>query len=355
MAGFNASRRVAAASLILVAAALAGCTDYPLSEAPTVPTFSQPFAPIDAAAQNAAMERGVNVLGYDPVWTDPAKARFEPGHFKIIRDGGFKTVRVVLQAFDHMDGSNQLYPHWLGTLDKMVAAAVGEGLNVILDEHDFEKCSKDAVDCKVKLNAFWSQIAPRYKDAPNNVMFEILNEPHGALTPELWNAQLVETLAIIRATNPTRNVVIGPGNWNGLEQLPKLDLPADDQHIIVTFHYYHPMEFTHQGASWVEFTKNLSGVTWGSQADYALLNKELDQVKDWSVAHSRPIFMGEFGAYENGAMADRVKWTSAVARAAEARKFSWAYWYFDGGFTVYDIDRQAWVKPIKDALIPPVN
>jgi hypothetical protein len=30
-------------------------------------------------------------------------------------------------------------------------------------------------------------------------------------------------------------------------------------------------------------------------------------------------------------------------------------WYFDVGFTVYDIDKEAWVGPILDALIPPTN
>ena len=356
MAGFNASRRVAAASLILAVAALGGCTGFPSSEAPPVPTFSQPFAPIDAAAQNTQMARGVNVLGYDPVWTDPARARFQPRHFKIIRDGGFSTVRVVLQSFAHMDSDNRLDPEWLRTLDTMVTTAVGDGLNVILDEHDFELCGKDAAGCRVKLNAFWSQIAPRYKDAPGQVMFEILNEPNKAMTPELWNAELHEALAIIRVSNPTRNIVIGPSFWNGLEHLPDLDLPANDGHIIVTFHYYHPMEFTHQGATWVgpEIQK-LSGVSWGSDADFALLNKEFDIVKAWSEAHRRPIFLGEFGAYDKAPMEYRVKWDGAVARAAEARGFSWGYWQLDPDFVLYDLHTDQWIKPIKDALTPPVN
>ena len=254
---FTALRVAAVAGLFLAVSALSGCATYPSEETTVPPTFAEPFAPIDAAQQNAEMGRGVNVLGYDPVWTDPAKARFTPGHFKIIRDGGFSTVRIVLQSFEHMDGDNRLDPQWLATLDTMVKAAVDDGLNVILDEHDFTVCGKDAAGCRVKLNAFWSQIAPRYKDAPNKVMFEILNEPNGVMTPDLWNTLLHESLAIIRTTNPTRNVVIGPGYWNGLEQLPALNLPEDDRHIIVTFHYYHPMEFTHQGASWVEFHRRI--------------------------------------------------------------------------------------------------
>jgi endoglucanase len=348
------SRATAVAGLILAVVTVAGCTTYPWEEKPTAPTFAQPFAPVDAFAQVAEMGRGVNVLGYDPVWTDPAKARFQPRHFKIIHNAGFNTVRVVLQSFDHMDSSNRLDPEWLKTLDTMVTAAVGDGLNVILDEHDWELCGKDAVGCRVKVNAFWSQIAPRYKDAPHQVMFEILNEPNQAMTPDVWNAEFHEALAIIRASNPTRNVVVGPSFWNGLEHLPDLDLPADDQHIIVTFHYYHPLTFTHQGATWVgpEIQK-LSGVTWGSDADYALLNKELDQVKAWSDAHSRPILLGEFGAYDKAPMEYRVKWDSAVARGAEARGFAWAYWQFDPDFTVYDFSKDGWVEPILHALIPP--
>jgi endoglucanase len=298
------------------------------------------------------MGRGVAVLSEDPGWNDPAKARFTSRHFKLIREAGFNTVRIVLTNFTHMDASLKLDPQYLARIETMVRAGLDEGLTVVLDEHDYELCGADVVVCRAKLNAFWSQAAPRFKDAPNKLVFEMLNEPHQALTAELWNAQLVETLAIIRANNPTRNVIIGPDNWNGLELLPKLVLPADDQHIIVTVHYYHPMEFTHQGAAWVPQYNKL-GVGWGSEADTALLNNELDIVKAWSDANKRPIFLGEFGAYENGAMADRVKWTSAVARGAEARGFSWAYWQFDKDFIVYDIPKDKWVEPILLALIPP--
>ena len=350
---FSAASRVGAAACVTLAmTALAGCTII----APEKPAAlsEQPFTPIDAFTQNAEMGRGVAVLSEDPGWTDPAKAHFTPRHFKLIHDAGFSTVRMVLTSFDHMDASYMLDTQWLAYLDAMVKAGLDQGLNVVLDEHDYEICGKDPVVCKAKLNAFWSQVAPRYKDMPNKLVFEMLNEPHQALTAEMWNTQLVETLAIMRATNPTRNVINGPDNWNGIEALPQLILPADDQHIIATFHYYHPMEFTHQGAAWVPQYKQL-GVSWGTEADYTLLNKELDSVKEWADAHKRPIFLGEFGAYETGAMADRAKWTSAVARGAEARGFSWAYWQFTRDFIVYDVDKDAWIEPILHALIPPTD
>jgi endoglucanase len=349
MKAISAALRGAAVAGILLG--LSGC-EILQPKAPPAPGFTEAFAPIAPADQVAEMKRGINVLGGDSGWADASKARFTPAHFKIIHDAGFSTVRIVMNPFDFMDDKGNLDPGWLAHLDLMVKAGLDAGLTVILDEHDYELCGKDVVTCRTKLNAFWSIAAPRYKDAPNRLIFEMLNEPHEALTAELWNQQLAETLAIIRASNPTRNVVIGPGNWNGMEFLSKLVLPADDRHIIVTFHYYHPMEFTHQGASWVPQYKQL-GVTWGSAADYALLDKEFDEVKAWSLANDRPMFEGEFGAYETGAMADRARWTAAVARANEARGFAWAYWQFDHDFVAYDIDKGAWKEPILHALIPP--
>jgi len=331
---------------------VAGCQSTPPVEPPAL-NFGEAFTPIDAAAQNAAMARGVNVLGYDPLWKDASKARFTTDHFRIIKEAGFSNVRVVLQSFDFIDASGKLDPKWLATLDVMVKAALDQGLTVTLDEHDYELCGKDIDTCRTKLKAFWSQVAPHFKNASGRVLFEILNEPHEALTNALWNAELKDMLAIIRTTNPTRNVVIGAGHWNGLEDLPELELPDSDTHIIVSVHYYHPMAFTHQGASWVPAYTNKLGISWGSAADYALLNKELDVAKAWSVAHNRPIYLNEFGAYDKAAMADRATWDAAVARAAEARGFSWAYWQLDPDFVLYDFAKPGWVKPILDALIPP--
>jgi endoglucanase len=77
------------------------------------------------------------------------------------------------------------------------------------------------------------------------VIFEILNEPNGQLTPDLWNQFLREALGVIRRTNPSRTVVIGPGQYNAIDQLDRLKLPEEDRRIIVTIHYYKPMEFTH--------------------------------------------------------------------------------------------------------------
>lgn len=306
----------------------------------------------DAFAQARGLGRGLNVLGYDPLWTDPARARFKDRHFDAIKAAGFSTLRVNLQAFSHMDADNRLDPRWLATLDRVVSSAQRRGLAVILDEHNYNECGKDPVGCRPKLLAFWRQIGDRYRDAPPSVLFELLNEPNTGLTPEAWNALLGEALATVRRSNPTRTVVVGPAFWNNISNLQFLKLPAQDRNIIVTVHYYLPMEFTHQGAAWNPDTAKLSGVTWGSDADRARLDRDLDLVQEWSRANRRPILLGEFGAYDAGEMASRVRYTAAVARGAEARGWAWTYWQFDSDFIAYDMARDDWVRPILDALVP---
>src|SRR5438270_12509174 len=87
------------------------------------PAFAAKTAPavLDQASQ--PFHRGVNVLGYDPYWTDTSKRRFEWRHFTEIRKAGFDFVRLNLQAFRHMDGQNRLDPQWLAKLDEVMRHA----------------------------------------------------------------------------------------------------------------------------------------------------------------------------------------------------------------------------------------
>lgn len=337
--------------------ALAGALLLVTATSTAAPQAAEPapaFVAIDAFSQVGEMGRGVNVLGYDPVWSDAKKGRFTPAMFKKIHDAGFSNVRIVLQTFAHLDKTDKLDPKWLKTLDVMVKAALQEGLTVVLDEHDYNICAESAENCRTKVTAVWSQLAPHFKDAPNKLIFELLNEPNRAITPQLWHTMLREFLAVVRQTNPTRNVVLGGPYWNNLEGLPWLKLPEDDRHIIAAVHYYLPRPFTHQGSPW-EPVNAQTGVTWGSRSEYQVMEEELYIAKTWGDANNRPIYLGEFGAYDKGPMESRAKWTAAVARYAEKYGFAWAYWQFDSDFILYDFNTNSWVAPILDALIPPAE
>jgi endoglucanase len=307
-----------------------------------------------ANLQNEKMGRGVNIIGYDATfWKDHSNGRFKEKYFKMIKENGFSTIRVNLHPFRQMDGKYIINPKWLETLDWVVKKGVEAKLMVILDMHEYTAMADDPVAKKELFMAVWRQLAPRYKDQPANVVFELLNEPNQKLTVQLWNEYLIDALKIIRETNPNRTLIIGPANWNGIESLSTLVLPKEDKNIIVTVHFYHPMSFTHQGAPWSKNNKDLVGIKWtGTSEEKELIETKLKVAADWSKANDRPIFLGEFGAYDKGDMDSRARYTSFVARTAEKFGFSWAYWQFDSDFIVYNIDKDEWVMPIKNALIP---
>ena len=309
------------------------------------------IAEITPHAQVKAMGRGVNILSGDPIWRDPAQSRFRLDHLARIKQGGFDSVRINLHAFEHMDVRNRLDPAWLATLDRMVAAALAQKLTLILDLHNYTDCGLRPHACKPRLMAFWRQIGKHYRNADDAVLFEILNEPYGHLDASVWNSWVAEALAVLRKTNPTRNVVIGPAAWNNIGQLDALHLPKADRHIIATVHYYLPMEFTHQGAPWNASTPKV-GVTWGTPSERLRMKNDFARVQSWAKAHDRPILLGEFGAYDKGDIASRAAYTAAAAREAEALGWAWTYWQFDGDFIVFDMKADSWLKPIYDALIP---
>ena len=311
-------------------------------------------APPDAFEQVKRLGRGVNILGYDPIWDNARAARFKEKHFKSIRDAGFQAVRINLHALQRMDATAafKLDERWLATLDWAVKNALANGLMVILDLHNYNDVAEDPAAFKPRVLAFWKQIGERFKDAPDSLLFEILNEPNGKLTPALWKEWLPEALAVIRKTNPSRTVIVGPPEWNGFRHLDEIALPESDRNVIVTVHYYEPMRFTHQGAEWTPEFVRLSGVTWGSPAEVKQVEGDFARVQAWSAGHRRPILLGEFGAYEKGPMDSRARYTAAVARTAESLGWAWAYWQFDSDFIVYDLDHDRWVEPILRALIP---
>jgi len=313
-----------------------------------------PAVAVDPFDQVKRLGRGVNILGYDPIWDSFGQARFKEKHFRLIHDAGFQTIRVNLHALQRMDAANgfKVGEAWLKTLDWVVKSALANNLMVILDLHNYEDVAGNPALFKPRILAYWKQIAERFKDAPASLLLEILNEPNGGLTPALWNQWLVEALAVIRATNPARTVVIGPGEWNGIHYLDQLALPEADRNIIVTVHYYEPMRFTHQGADWTPEFVRFSGVTWGTAADTKRVETDFAIVRKWASSHRRPIFLGEFGAYDKGPMESRARYTAFVARTAESLGWAWAYWQFDLDFIVYDIDKDAWVTPILNALVP---
>ncbi len=308
---------------------------------------------VNVFEQNKLLGRGVNVLGYDPIWKSTSEGRFQEEHFKLLRNAGFNHVRINLHPFRDAKVGGKVDDDYWQLLDRTIQQALNHQLVAILDFHEFMEMAKDPASKHDRFLAVWKRIAHRYQDAPSSVFFEILNEPNEDLTPELWNRFLREALSIIRETNPNRTVIIGPAQWNNIDLLEKLDLPEKDQNIIVTVHYYKPFEFTHQGTPWTGL-KDKTGVPWsGNEQELQAMLRDFEKAQAWAKKHNRPLYLGEFSAYEKADMPSRVRYVNSVARQAEKMGWSWAYWQFDSDFILYDIPNHRWIEPIRDALIPP--
>jgi endoglucanase len=276
--------------------------------------------------------------------------------FQLIQGAGFTAVRIPTRWSAHAqtEAPYTIDPEFLQRVDWAVEQALSRGLVVVLNIHHYEEMALNPAAHRDRFLGLWKQIAEHYQSYPNHLLFELMNEPNGSLGAKLWNDLVVEALSVVRASNPVRNIVVGPVEWNNPRALRDLKLPADDQHLIVTFHYYAPFQFTHQGAEWVQGSGSWLGTEWtGSNAQRQSVGYDLDVVAQWATENQRPIFLGEFGAYSKADMASRAQWTAFVAREAESRGFSWAYWEFCAGFGVYDQSSGVWNQTLLQALLPP--
>jgi endoglucanase len=274
-------------------------------------------------------------------------------YFKAIKDAGFDSVRLPVKWSAH---STDMPPYAIDAkfferIDWALDQAQKNQLNIVLNIHHFDGMDANPDKSEPKFLALWKQIAERYKERPSSVYFELLNEPHDKLTDARWNQVIGPALKVVRASNPTRPVIIGPGSWNGFRNLPKMELPKDDRNLIATFHYYEPFEFTHQGAEWAKGSDKWLGRKWSASGkDIEAVRAAFDSVKAWADKNDRPIYLGEFGAYNKADLESRIAWTRAVTTEAEKRGFTTAYWEFGSGFGLYDPAKGEWRKPLLDAL-----
>jgi len=282
------------------------------------------FKPINAFTQNAQLGRGVNLgnaleAPKEGDWGVVLRDRY----FNLIKNAGFNTVRIPIRWSAHaLEGMPFTIDNlFFYRVDWAVEQALKNGLNAIINMHHYDGIMSDPNAHKKRFLALWKQIAEHYKNYSANLVFEILNEPHDNLKSSLWNELAAETIDTIRLSNPERNLIVGPADWNGIGALPGLKLPAEDEHLIVTVHYYNPFHFTHQGAGWVDGSDKWLGTTWrGTQSERKAVNTDLDQAASWAAANNRPILLGEFGAYSKADIVSRALWTDFVARQCEVRK-----------------------------------
>jgi endoglucanase len=308
----------------------------------------------DIHAANKRLGRGINLgnaleAPKEGAWGVTLKTEY----FRTIKEAGFATVRLPVNWAAHA-GAVEPYlidANFAQRVDWAIDQALANKLNIILDLHHYGEMHANPDKHLPRLLALWRQIAERYAKQPPEVYFELYNEPQDKLNEAKWNAAIPQLLAVVRKSNPTRPIIVGPALWNGIRALDKLELPENDRNLILTVHFYDPFQFTHQGAGFVKGADQWKGKTWGTEADKTAVRSSFAKAAAWAKKHGRPVFLGEFGVYQEAPMDSRAKWIHCAVHEAEQNGFSWAYWEFCSGFGAYDPKTDQWRGPLKEALI----
>ena len=198
-------------------------------------------------------------------------------YFVKAKEAGFSAIRLPISWTHHAatDAPYRINPSFFQRVDWALRQAQAQQLNIILDFHHYDEIHQNPLAEEARFLALWKQIAQRYRGQPDSVFFELLNEPHGAFSenPELWNDLLLKAIQVIRQSNPSRPIIIGPVAFNSIDYLEALSLP-NDPNLIATVHFYDPFAFTHQGAEWIE-PRPVTGIGWSG-------SKKILAWDDWS-------------------------------------------------------------------------
>jgi endoglucanase len=105
-----------------------------------------------------------------------------------------------------------------------------------------------------RLTALWQAIATHYRDEPTILGYDLVNEPVTATSKQEWVDLAQRLVGAIRQVDPYHIITVErlnavSGSWSNDADMNFF--LVDDSNVLYEFHSYVPMEFTHQGASWV--------------------------------------------------------------------------------------------------------
>lgn len=365
-----------AAALLLagvMTAAVAGCGKNSDSEAKDT---AKKWTELDQTQITEAMGLGWNLgnqleassggLPSETCWGNPEITKELIDTIKV---QGFKTVRIPVSYLDMIgDGPDyKIDTDWLDRVQEVVDYVVNNDMFAIVNmhgdgyytvDHSWLLCAEDddkQTEIKDKYGKVWTQIADRFKDYDQHLIFESMNEEfnndYGKPDEKAYdniNAYNQIFVDSVRATgsNNEKRWLLLPG-WNtNIEYTAGDDynfkIPtdkgckADGKRIMISVHYYDPFNFTIDEnktakTQWGKYAvKNYDN--WG-QEDY--VDSQMALLNEKFVSQGYPVVIGEFGAQDKTEkFADynefRRYWAEYLIKAAKKNGVVCIYW--DNGY-----------------------
>ena len=251
-----------------------------------------------------------------------------------VKNAGFKSIRIPVSYFSKIDDNNNytIDSAWLDRVQQVVDYCINNDMYAVINIHGdgyntinggWLLCnSSNQTTIKKKYERVWSQIATRFKDYDEHLLFESMNEEFDGTytTPNktyysninAYNQIFVDTVRKTGGNNAKRWLIV-PG-WNtDIEytvgdygfQIPtdtyrSSSISSSEKRIMISVHYYTPWDFCG--------TENGSITQWGNQAsdsskvasyggeDY--LTYQFNRLKTAFVDNGYPVFIGEYGSID---------------------------------------------------------
>ena len=289
------------------------------------------------------MQKGINLGNTleppdEAKWNNPQAQEY---YFDMYRDAGFTCVRIPVRWDEHTEyvSPYKIDETWLQRVEEVLDWGLERDLFIVVNAHhdDWIKQNYTNAAYRARFDSIWTQISERFKDKPEKLIFEILNEPYG-LTKAQNDELHQRILSIIRKTNPTRIVIFQGHSWGGSDELRTAAIP-DDDYVIGSFHSYDPYLFGLEAQG-----------TWGTSTDINTLNNKFAAVKLWSDNNDIPVFLGEFGSHRSCDYNSRMKHYKYYVGFAQAYGFAYCAWDDGGNFRIMERAARKWDE-VKDILL----
>lgn len=232
------------------------------------------------------------------------------------------------------------------------------GLKLVLDLHktagfSFDKGEKESGffendALRERFYRLWEKLAARYGKYSDRVAFELLNEVTDKSYITVWNEAIYGCIEKIRAIAPDTTIIVGSYWNNSPDALPDLVKPYDDN-VVLSFHCYDPLVFTHQGADWVD---NFD-VSSPKSFDEKEINPEYFEGR-FSAAlktaekYGAALYCGEYGVIDRASPQDALEWYKAINAAFSRFGISHSAWnYKQKDFGLSD----KWIEPVIGELV----
>lgn len=244
----------------------------------------------------------------ETLWGNP-KATKEL--FTSLKKNGVNAVRIPVTWRDHMDSNGNIDREWMDRVQQVVDYAYSQGMYVIINVHHdgggdpkfgawiIEESQKDYNTFLKKYKNIWKQIAERFKNYSDYLIFESMNEvgfdtlynKNKADAYNLINKINQDFVDIIRATggnNAKRHLLIA-GYYTDIERTcDSLYKMPDDKagRCILSVHYYTPWDFCTCDRKH----------TWGTNSEVRQLETLIGKMKKNFVDKGIPVIIGEYAA-----------------------------------------------------------